>query len=172
MERPAAERLPRGRCAGDAGVHKESIEAFESKLSDDLYKLWNRLCSGSYFPPPVKAVPIPKKSGGTRLLGVPTVADRIAQTVVKQILEPIESLSDQIAQADREVKLDAHTACAGGGAPYTPQPSRRIRTPTPRGRHKSLVTCASGGRQRDAGSSSEVPSTPGAEVLRTRASQQ
>jgi len=74
---------------GSAGVDGESIAAFESKLSDNLYKLWNRLCSGSYFPPPVKAVPIPKKSGGTRVLGVPTVADRIAQTVVKQILEPI-----------------------------------------------------------------------------------
>jgi RNA-directed DNA polymerase len=74
---------------GAAGVDGESIEAFERKLSDNLYKLWNRLCSGSYFPPPVKAVPIPKKTGGTRLLGVPTVADRIAQAVVKQVLEPI-----------------------------------------------------------------------------------
>ena len=74
---------------GSAGVDGESIEEFESKLGDNLYKLWNRLCSGSYFPPPVKGVPIPKKSGGTRLLGVPTVADRIAQTVVKQVLEPI-----------------------------------------------------------------------------------
>ena len=73
---------------GAAGVDKESIEMFEGKLSDNLYKLWNRLCSGSYFPPPVKGVPIPKKSGGVRMLGVPTVADRIAQTVVKQVLEP------------------------------------------------------------------------------------
>src|ERR1700704_1271909 len=74
---------------GAAGVDQESIEVFESKLSDNLYKLWNRLCSGSYFPPPVKGVPIPKKTGGTRLLGVPTVADRTAQTVVKLVLEPI-----------------------------------------------------------------------------------
>jgi len=51
---------------GSAGVDKESIEQFESKLKDNLYKLWNRMASGSYFPPPVKAVPIPKKSGGTR----------------------------------------------------------------------------------------------------------
>jgi RNA-directed DNA polymerase len=65
---------------GSAGVDQESIEVFESRLSDNLYKLWNRLCSGSYFPPPVKGVSIPKKQGGTRLLGVPTVADRIAQT--------------------------------------------------------------------------------------------
>ena len=62
---------------------------FESKLKDNLYKLWNRMGSGSYFPPPVKAVPIPKKSGGTRILGVPTVADRVAQTVVKMVLEPL-----------------------------------------------------------------------------------
>jgi RNA-directed DNA polymerase len=74
---------------GAAGVDKESIEMFEGKLSDNLYKLWNRLCSGSYFPPPVKGVPIPKKSGGVRMLGVPTVADRVAQTVVKLVLEPI-----------------------------------------------------------------------------------
>lgn len=74
---------------GSAGVDQQSIEEFESRLSDNLYKLWNRMCSGSYFPPPVKAVPIPKKSGGTRMLGVPTVADRVAQTVVKLVLEPV-----------------------------------------------------------------------------------
>jgi len=74
---------------GSAGVDQESIEAFESKLGDNLYRLWNRMASGSYFPPPVKAVPIPKKSGGTRILGVPTVADRVAQTVIKKVLEPL-----------------------------------------------------------------------------------
>lgn len=74
---------------GSAGVDKESIEQFESKLKGNLYKLWNRMASGSYFPPPVKAVPIPKKCGGTRILGVPTVADRVAQTVVKMVLEPM-----------------------------------------------------------------------------------
>jgi hypothetical protein len=74
---------------GSAGVDQETIETFESKLGDNLYKLWSRMESGSYFPPPVKAVPIPKKSGGTRILGVPTVADRVAQTVVKAILEPM-----------------------------------------------------------------------------------
>ncbi|MDP2729368.1 MAG: group II intron reverse transcriptase/maturase, partial [Dehalococcoidales bacterium] len=67
---------------GAAGVDLETLEDFESRLGDNLYKVWNRLCSGSYFPPPVKGVPIPKKSGGVRMLGVPTVADRIAQTVV------------------------------------------------------------------------------------------
>jgi RNA-directed DNA polymerase len=74
---------------GSAGVDQESIEKFESKLRDNLYQLWNRMASGSYFPWPVKAVPIPKKSGGIRVLGVPTVADRVAQTVVKMVLEPM-----------------------------------------------------------------------------------
>jgi len=74
---------------GAAGVDKQSIEAFEQNLKNNLYQLWNRLSSGSYFPPAVKAVSIRKKSGGIRTLGVPTVSDRIAQTVVKLILEPI-----------------------------------------------------------------------------------
>jgi len=74
---------------GSAGIDRESLEQFEENLSNNLYKLWNRMCSGSYFPPPVKGVPIPKKSGGVRMLGVPTVADRVAQTVVKQLLEPV-----------------------------------------------------------------------------------
>lgn len=74
---------------GSAGVDQESIEAFERKLGDNLYRLWNRMGSGSYFPSQVKAVPIPKKSGGTRILGVPTIADRVAQTVVKKVLEPM-----------------------------------------------------------------------------------
>ena len=73
---------------GAAGIDCESLKKFEENLSDNLYKLWNRMCSGSYFPPPVKGVPIPKKSGGIHMLGVPTVADRVAQTVVKQLLEP------------------------------------------------------------------------------------
>lgn len=74
---------------GSAGVDHESIAKFEAHLGDNLYKVWNRMVSGSYLPPPVKAVPIPKKSGGTRVLGVPTVADRVAQTVVKLVLEPV-----------------------------------------------------------------------------------
>jgi RNA-directed DNA polymerase len=74
---------------GSAGVDQESIEEFERKLGDNLYRLWNRMGAGSYFPPPVRAVPIPKKSGGMRILGVPTVADRVAQTVVKMVLEPM-----------------------------------------------------------------------------------
>lgn len=74
---------------GSAGVDQESIDRFGRHFGDNLYVLWNRLCSGSYFPPPVKGVSIPKKSGGVRVLGVPTVADRVAQTVVKSVLEPI-----------------------------------------------------------------------------------
>jgi RNA-directed DNA polymerase len=73
---------------GAAGVDGESIQQFEADLKGNLYKLWNRLSSGSYFPPPVRAVEIPKKAGGVRVLGVPTVADRIAQTVVCMVLEP------------------------------------------------------------------------------------
>ena len=68
---------------GAAGIDTETIEQFERKLGDNLYLIWNCMCSGSYFPPPVKAVPIPKKAGGVRILGIPTVADRVAQTAVK-----------------------------------------------------------------------------------------
>ena len=67
---------------GAAGIDGESLAMFEADLTGNLYKLWNRLSSGSYFPPPVKQVEIPKKNGGVRILGVPTVADRIAQQVV------------------------------------------------------------------------------------------
>ena len=67
---------------GAAGIDGESIEMFEADLTGNLYKLWNRLSSGSYFPPPVRQVEIPKKNGGVRILGVPTVADRIAQQVI------------------------------------------------------------------------------------------
>src|SRR5438093_1576948 len=73
---------------GAAGIDEQSIAEFEEHLKDNLYKLWNRMSSGSYFPPPVLTVKIPKAGGGERKLGVPTVADRIAQTVVKARLEP------------------------------------------------------------------------------------
>jgi group II intron reverse transcriptase/maturase len=74
---------------GAAGVDGESLAAFEHDLKRNLYKVWNRMSSGSYFPPPVRLVEIPKASGGTRPLGIPTVADRVAQTVVKMVLEPV-----------------------------------------------------------------------------------
>jgi RNA-directed DNA polymerase len=73
---------------GAAGVDGQSIADFEADLSNNLYKLWNRLSSGSYFPPPVRRVDIPKANGGTRPLGIPTVADRIAQEVARRYLEP------------------------------------------------------------------------------------
>ncbi|HET9747580.1 MAG TPA: group II intron reverse transcriptase/maturase [Chitinophagaceae bacterium] len=73
---------------GSAGIDKQSIEGFNENLSDNLYKVWNRMTSGSYFPPPVRTVFIPKKQGGKRPLGIPTVSDRIAQGVVKDHLEP------------------------------------------------------------------------------------
>jgi RNA-directed DNA polymerase len=73
---------------GAAGVDGQSIAEFERDLKNNLYKLWNRMSSGSYFPPPVKRVQIGKREGGSRPLGIPTVSDRIAQAVVKAYLEP------------------------------------------------------------------------------------
>lgn len=78
---------------GTYGIDEQSIEDFEKKLNNNLYKIWNRMSSGSYFPKPVKAVAIPKKNGGTRILGIPTVEDRIAQMVAKLYFEPnVESV--------------------------------------------------------------------------------
>lgn len=73
---------------GSAGVDGESLSDFERNLKRNLYKIWNRMSSGTYFPPPVMAVAIPKKSGGERILSIPTVSDRIAQMVVKMAFEP------------------------------------------------------------------------------------
>jgi len=73
---------------GAGGVDEMSLEEFHQGYKDHLYRLWNRMSSGSYIPPPVKLVEIPKKGGGLRPLGIPTVADRIAQTVVRGLLEP------------------------------------------------------------------------------------
>ena len=75
---------------GAAGVDGQSIAEFEKDLKQNLYRIWNRMSSGSYFPPPVRAVEIPKAAGnGVRVLGVPTVSDRVAQTVVRSYLEPL-----------------------------------------------------------------------------------
>lgn len=74
--------------SGSAGIDRQSIEMFNEDMSGNLYKIWNRMSSGSYFPPPVRRVFIPKKQGGMRPLGIPTVSDRIAQGVVKDHLEP------------------------------------------------------------------------------------
>jgi RNA-directed DNA polymerase len=100
---------------GAAGVDDESIAAFEADLKANLYKLWNRLSSGSYFPPPVKMVEIPKPGGkGVRILGVPTVADRIAQTVAAVYLEPkVEPMfhPDSYGYRPHRSALDAVAAC-------------------------------------------------------------
>lgn len=74
---------------GAAGVDGESLAVFEKDLKNNLYKVWNRMSSGSYIPPPVRLVEIPKDNGGMRPLGIPTVADRVAQTVAKVVLEPL-----------------------------------------------------------------------------------
>ncbi len=96
--------------AGSAGVDEQSIKSFEVNLKDNLYKLWNRMSSGTYFPPPVKAVAIPKKNGGERILGIPTVSDRVAQMVVKLTFEPtLEAifLPDSYGYRHNKSALDA-----------------------------------------------------------------
>ncbi|MEU7876576.1 group II intron reverse transcriptase/maturase [Dactylosporangium sp. NPDC049140] len=100
---------------GAAGVDGQSIEGFEKDLKNNLYRIWNRMSSGSYFPPAVKAVEIPKSHGdGTRMLGVPTVADRIAQTVVARRLEAkVEPIfhPDSYGYRPGRSALDAVAAC-------------------------------------------------------------
>jgi len=100
---------------GAPGVDSQSIAEFEADLKNNLYRIWNRMSSGTYFPPPVKAVEIPKPhGGGTRVLGVPTVADRIAQTVAALALEPrTESVfhPDSYGYRPRRSALDAVAAC-------------------------------------------------------------
>jgi RNA-directed DNA polymerase len=100
---------------GAPGVDGQSIAEFEKDLQGNLYKIWNRMSSGSYFPPPVRAVEIAKAHGaGTRMLGVPTVADRVAQTVVAQELEAkVEPIfhPDSYGYRPRRSALDAVAAC-------------------------------------------------------------
>ena len=100
---------------GAAGVDGQSITEFEQDLKGNLYRIWNRMSSGSYFPPPVRAVEIPKTGGdGVRTLGVPTVSDRIAQTVVRSYLEPeVEPLfhPDSYGYRPKRSALDAVAAC-------------------------------------------------------------
>ena len=99
---------------GAAGVDGQTITEYEGQLKANLYKLWNRMSSGSYFPPPVRVVEIPKDGGGTRKLGIANVSDRIAQTVVTSrlvaVLDPLfhpdsyayrpgKSALDAVAQA-------------------------------------------------------------------------
>jgi group II intron reverse transcriptase/maturase len=82
---------------GGAGIDDVTLDEFDLNLGKNLYKIWNRMASGSYFPPPVKRLGIPKKQGGTRYLGIPTISDRIAQQVVKTFMEPA---LDQCFHAD------------------------------------------------------------------------
>ena len=100
---------------GAPGVDEVTLGDFEKDLKNNLYKIWNRMSSGSYFPPPVRAVEIPKThGGGTRMLGVPTVADRIAQTVVARRLEgKVESIfhPDSYGYRPNRETLDAVAAC-------------------------------------------------------------
>jgi len=95
---------------GGAGVDRESLSEFENKRDKNLYKIWNRLSSGSYFPPAVRGVEIPKKQGGTRMLGVPTVSDRIAQMTIKLMFEPLVEphfLNDSYGYRPNKSALDA-----------------------------------------------------------------
>ncbi|WP_245907054.1 reverse transcriptase domain-containing protein [Reichenbachiella versicolor] len=95
---------------GSAGVDQVSLEEYQQDLSNNLYKLWNRLTSGSYFPPSVRAVSIPKSNGKRRKLGIPTVSDRIAQQVLKNYLEPrLESAFHENSYGYRPLK-SAHQA--------------------------------------------------------------
>jgi RNA-directed DNA polymerase len=100
---------------GAPGVDEVSLGEFEKDLKDNLYKVWNRLSSGSYFPPPVRAVEIPKGPGrGSRMLGVPTVADRVAQTVVAKVLEARAERvfhPDSYGYRPSRSALDAVSAC-------------------------------------------------------------
>lgn len=97
---------------GSAGVDLVSMEEFDANRGKHLYKLWNRMASGSYFPPPVKEVKIQKDDGKIRKLGIPTIADRIAQTVIKDYLEPrFEKIFSPSSYGYRPNK-DAHQALA------------------------------------------------------------
>jgi RNA-directed DNA polymerase len=99
---------------GAAGADGVTIEMFERDLAGNLYKIWNRMSSGTYFPPPVRAAEIPKSSGGTRLLGVPAVGDRVAQTVAAMALGPrTEAIfhEDSYGYRPRKGALDAVGRC-------------------------------------------------------------
>jgi RNA-directed DNA polymerase len=101
------------RNGGAAGADGVTVEQFEVNVKNNLYKLWNRMSSGSYFPGPVRAVEIPKK-GGTRILGIPNVVDRVAQTVAVLVLEPdVERVfhDDSYGYRPRRSPLDAVRVC-------------------------------------------------------------
>src|ERR1700693_1402257 len=98
---------------GAPGVDGQALDEFEADLEDNLYKVWNRMSSGSYFPPPVRAVEIPKPHGpGTRMLGVPTIADRVAQTAAAMYLEPLVEPRFHPDSYGYRPKKSAHDAVA------------------------------------------------------------
>lgn len=119
---------------GAAGVDEQSIQGFEAKLSANLYKLWNRLSSGSYLPSPVRRVDIPKANGGTRPLGIPTVADRIAQEVVRRYLEPPLEPKSTRTHLDigpavrRSMPSESHASAAGATTGFWTWASRAFST--------------------------------------------
>ncbi len=99
---------------GAPGVDGQSLAEFELDLKGNLYKIWNRMSSGTYFPPPVRAVELPKPDGGVRVLGVPTVADRIAQTVAaRRLSEKVEPIfhPDSYGYRPKRSALDAVATC-------------------------------------------------------------
>jgi retron-type reverse transcriptase len=106
---------------GAAGVDGQSIADFEANLKGNLYKLWNRMSSGSYFPPPVRRVDIPKASGGSRPLGIPTVADRIAQEVARRYLEP------QLEHSQRNRCLSSSKSRAASARTWQPPSKSGLR---------------------------------------------
>ncbi|MGV7960120.1 hypothetical protein QPK13_03060 [Photorhabdus tasmaniensis] len=107
-----AKGLPHCADGGAAGIDGQTLTGFDENVTDNLYKLWNRLASGSYIPPAVRRVEIPKVDGGVRPLGIPAVSDRIAQTVIKQVLEPVlEPLFHAIWLPAREIRTSGD--CAG-----------------------------------------------------------
>ena len=98
------------RKGSSGGVDGQSLSVFEGQLSNNLYKIWNRMCSGSYFPPAVKEVEIPKANGKKRPLGIPTVGDRVAQSVVKMYIE------DRLEQVFDEHCYGYRPSCSGHDA--------------------------------------------------------
>ena len=97
---------------GSAGVDNVSMDKFDANRAKQLYKLWNRMASGSYFPPPVKEVEIPKRDGKVRKLGIPTISDRVGQMVVKMFIEPrLEKIFSNNSYGYRPNK-NAHQALA------------------------------------------------------------
>lgn len=98
---------------GAPGVDGQVLDEFEADLGDNLYKIWDRMSSGTWFPPPVRAVEIPKPhGGGVRMLGVPTIADRVAQTAVAMFLEPLVEPRFHPGSYGYRPSVSAHDALA------------------------------------------------------------